>query len=138
MYLHQSVNEFIDIMGQNLLRTLLFKTKKQLPPWYSVIANEATDIYNTEQLNLSIQWVDNNFDVHEEPVGLFRVPNTADGTLFEVVKDLFTRCNLPFNMCRGQAYDGAANMQGKRTGVATRFLAMNPAAAHQCTVLHTP
>ena len=71
MYLHQSVNEFIDIMGQNLLRILLFKTKKQLPPWYSVIANEATDIYNTEQLNLSIQWVDNNFDVHEEPVGLF-------------------------------------------------------------------
>jgi len=31
-------------------------------------------------------------------------------------------------MCRGQAYDGAANMQGKRSGVAARFLADNPAA----------
>ena len=125
---HQSVNELIDIMGQNILHTLLSKIKTQLPPWYSVIADEATDICITEQLNLSIRWVDNNFEVHEDPVGLFRVPDTTTGTLFEVVKDILTRCNLPLNMCRGKAYDGAANMQGKRTGVATRFLAMNPAA----------
>ena len=31
-------------------------------------------------------------------------------------------------MCHGQAYDGAANMQGSRTGVATRILQEQPAA----------
>ena len=45
-----------------------------------------------------------------------------------VFKGLLTRCNLTFSLCRGQAYDGAANMQGKRSGVAARFLSKNPAA----------
>ena len=31
-------------------------------------------------------------------------------------------------MCRGQAYDGAANMQGRRNGVATRISEEQPAA----------
>ena len=55
-------------------------------------------------------------------------PNTKAETLFMVIKDLLTRCNLTFSLCRGQAYDGAANMQGKRSGVAARFLRENPAA----------
>ena len=54
--------------------------------------------------------------------------HTKAETLFIVIKDLLTRCNLPFDLCRGQAYDGPANMQGKRTGVAARFLDENPAA----------
>jgi len=29
------------------------------------------------------------------------------------------RCQLPLSLCRGQAYDGAVNMQGHRKGVAT-------------------
>ena len=33
-----------------------------------------------------------------------------------VIKDLLTRCNLTFPLCRGQAYDGAA-----------KFLSENPA-----------
>ena len=45
-----------------------------------------------------------------------------------MIKDLLTRCNLTFSLCRGQAYDGAANMQGKISGVAARFLSENPAA----------
>ena len=39
-------------------------------------------------------------------------------TLFMVINDLLIQCNA---LCRGQAYDGAANMQGRRTGVATRI-----------------
>ena len=45
-----------------------------------------------------------------------------------LIKDLHTRCNLTFSLCRGQAYNGAVNMQGKRSGVAARFLSKNPAA----------
>ena len=83
---------------------------------------------HTEQLNLSIRWVDSKYSVYEEPVGLFRVPDTKAETLFTVIKDLLIRCSLSIDMCRGQAYDGAANMLGHRSGVATRFLAINPSA----------
>ena len=41
---------------------------------------------------------------------------------------MLKRCSLPLSLCRGQAYDGAANMQGKRNGVATKIHKDIPAA----------
>ncbi len=89
---------------------------------------------NSEQLNLSIRWVGADYIVREDTVGLFRVPDTKAETLFRVIKDLLIRCNLPISLCRGQAYDGASNMLGRKTGVATRFKDENPAAiaVHCC------
>ena len=63
---HQMVNE---IMDQNLLRTLLEKIQANNPPWFSVIADEATDVCNSAQLNLSIWWVNNKYEVLEDTVG---------------------------------------------------------------------
>lgn len=126
---HQTVNELIDLMGQSLLRSLLLKIRSnQCPPWYSIIADEANDVCNTEQLSLFIRWVDNMYLICEETVGLFRVPNMKAETLYAVMKDLLARCSLSIEMCRGQAYDGAANMQGCRSGLATQILSDNPAA----------
>ena len=112
-----------------MLCTLLNKIKSVTgPKWFLIIADEATDVCNTEQLNLSIRWISDNYEVHEDPVGLCRVPDTKAETLFKVITDLLIRCDLPLALCRGQAYDGAANMQGKRTGVAARVLQQQPAA----------
>ena len=126
---HQFVNELIEILGITVLRNILQKMKNVTgPAWFSIIADEATDVCNTEQLNLSIRWVSNDYEVHEDPIGLCRVPDTKAETLFKVIKDILIRCNLPLALCRGQAYDGAANMQGSRSGVATRVLREEPAA----------
>ena len=113
---HQAVNEMIEILALTLLRTLLNKIKSVTGlKWFSVIADEATDVCNTEQLNLSIRWISDDYEVHEDPIGLCRVPDTKAETLFKVITDLLIRCDLPLAMCRGQAYDGAANIQGSRT-----------------------
>ncbi len=37
--------------------------------------------------------------------------------MFSVVKDCLLRCSLPITDCIGQAYDGASNMSGIRSGV---------------------
>ena len=99
----------------------------------SIIADETTDVTNGEQLNLSICWVNSNYECQEDSVDLFRLPDTRAETLFTVIKDLLIRCNLPTSLCRGQACDGAANMQG-RSGVATRLRNKNPAevSVHCC------
>ena len=47
---HQTVNELICIMGQNLLRNVLGKIREEDPAWFSIIADEASDVCNTEQL----------------------------------------------------------------------------------------
>lgn len=122
---HQSINELLSIMGQSILRSLLATIKNVTgPAWFSIIADEATDICNTEQLNLFAGLV--------TTMKLMRILLLFFVflilTLFNVIKDLLIRCNLPLELCRGQAYDGAANMQGRRTGVAARFLGENKAA----------
>ena len=101
---HQSVNELIEILGHSLLHSLL-KSMKEVngPAWFSIIADEATDVTNTEQLNVSIRWVSNDYEVREDPIGLCQVPDTKAETLFKVIKDLLIRCNLPLALCRGQS-----------------------------------
>ena len=37
------------------------------------------------------------------------------------IKDALLRNNLPPNRCRDQCYDGAANVSGRRSGVATQI-----------------
>ena len=41
---------------------------------------------------------------------------------------MLIRCDLPLSRYRGQAYDGAANISGIRTGVSTRIQKETPAA----------
>lgn len=126
---HQSVSELITLAGQSVLRKLLFKMKDCTGlAWFSVIADEATDVASNEQMSIVIRWVSDTYEVHEDPIGLFKVPNTRAETLFTIIKDVLTRCNLSMSLCRGQAYDGASSMQGKRSGVATRIREEHPAA----------
>ena len=132
---HQFVNELLELLGLAALRRVLNRIKEcNGPAWFSIIADEATDVNQTEQVNLSILWDNDAYEVHEDPVGLIRVPDTKAETRFKVIKDVLVQCNLPLSLCRGQAYDGTANMQGRRTGVATRIRAEEPAVipVHCC------
>ena len=85
--------------------------------YFSLIADEATDISHNEQLCIAIRWVDNGYIIHETPLGLFKLPDTFAHTIFSVIKDVLVRCSLPLSRCIGQAYDGASNMSGVRNGV---------------------
>ena len=50
------VNELITLFGQNVLQKLLLKIKRAI--WFSVIADEATDLGKQEQITVCIRWVD--------------------------------------------------------------------------------
>lgn len=110
------VNEIITIMGNSVLRQILCQIKTS--SWFSIIADEATDISRKEQMSLSIRWTDNNYDVYEECIGLVQLPDTKACTIFSVInKDILIRCCLPLSQCRGQAFDVAGNMSGIKNGV---------------------
>ncbi len=111
----QIINELITTMGQSVLRQLLGEIRMSL--WFSILADEATDISRHEQMSLSICWVNDRFMIHEDVLGLIQLPNTKSKTVFDAIKDILIRCSLPLSQCRGQAFDGAANMSGVRNGV---------------------
>ena len=96
--------------------------------WYSVIGDETRDISNSEQLSITIRWVDKDYSIHEDFIGMFQVPKTNAETLSMAIEDVLVRCVLPISQCRGQAYDGASNMAGPKSSVAARILQREPAA----------
>lgn len=104
--------------------------------WFSVIGDETNDISNKEQFNISIRWVANDFFVHEDPVGFVNVPDIQGQTLYLAIKDVLIRLTLPLSDCRGQAYDGAQNMQGKVKGVGPRLAKEYPPAIAVHSLAH--
>ena len=74
------------------------------------MADETRDVSNSEQLGIVIRWVDTDYIIHEDFIGMVHVPGTRASTLITAIKDVLIRCMLPLDNCRGQAYDGASNM----------------------------
>ena len=68
------INEIIAIMGNTVLREILGLIRTSM--WFSAIADEATDVSRNEQMSLTIQWIDDSYQIYEEPIGLVQLPNT--------------------------------------------------------------
>ena len=68
---------------------------------------------------------------------MVKVPKTDAQTLFTTLEDVCVRCMLPLDKCRGQAYDGAANMSGHVRGVAARMKQVQSSALHVHCLAHS-
>ena len=76
----------IQLLGRYVLLDILGRIRSAYR--YSLIADEATDISNKEQFAIVIRWVDNAFDIHEDPIELINVPKTDAETLTKLLKRL--------------------------------------------------
>ena len=76
-------NEIISAMGQSVLCNNLADIFTAI--WYSIIADEATDVSHNEQMSLSVRWVDHSYNIHEYILGLI-LPNTNAKTIFLAIK----------------------------------------------------
>ena len=59
-------------------------------------------------------------------MGLFTIANISASTIVAALHDCLLRLNLKLSRCRGQCYDGASNMSGHQSGVATQLLNEEP------------
>ena len=91
--------------------------------YFTVMADECTDVSNKEQFTIILRWIDSDLNDHEDFIGLYNVDSIDSGTLSDAIKDVLIHMNLNLSRCRGQCYDGASNMSGCRSGVAARLLA---------------
>ena len=118
---HDTQNEILDIMAAHVLRKKLSDIQER--QFYSMMADEYTDVSNLEQLSFCVRTVDNDFEVKEDFLGFYELTNIKSETIVNAIKDILLRFNLNLDNCRGQTYDGASNMMGKHSGVATQILA---------------
>ena len=92
------------------------------------MADEGTDVSNIEQLSFCTRSVDDDLNVSEDFMGFYELKNIKSETIVNAIKDILLRYHLSLENCRGQTYDGASNMMGKRSGVSTRIRAEQPKA----------
>ena len=117
----QIQNELLKIMALQVLRQITDLIQKA--QYYTLMADEVTDISNREQVAVCMRWVDNDFQPHEDFIGLHKVDSIVASELVAVLKDTLLRMNLNISNCRGQCYDGASNMTGVRNGVSAQISA---------------
>ena len=91
-------------MALQVLRKIASKIRQS--PFINIMADETTDIANTEQVTIVISWVTADFVVHEEFIGLYMVDSIDSKTIMATIMDVLTRLNLPLSKLRGQCYDG--------------------------------
>ena len=87
------------------------------------IVDETTDVSVKEQVSICLRHVDDEFKVNEDFIGYYETGKTDSETLVQLILDALVRLDLSIANCRGQCYDGAANMAGRFSGVKTRLLA---------------
>ena len=80
---------------------------------------EGTDVSNKEQLWFCLQPVDESLNPFKNLIGFYQLENIKNDTMVHVIKDILIRLKLSLSHCRGQTYDRASNMIGKKSGVST-------------------
>jgi len=107
----ENKNEILKLMADTVLRGIISRVSDA--KYFSVIGDEITDVAGKQQLGICLRWVDKDFFIHEDFVGLYEV-NKADAChLSTFLLDVLTRFNIDVHSLRGQGYDGTAVMSGK-------------------------
>ena len=129
-------NEIIQIMALNILRKISANIRNS--SYFAIVADEATYASNKEQFVICLRWVDDEFEVHEEFIGLYEINNLTANTLVVAIKDALLRTNINLLRCRRQCYDGASNMSGAKHGTSTQILKEEERALYtHCFVVNT-
>lgn len=137
----QTQNELIQIISTKTLQTI--QTQIQAAKYFSIILDCTPDISHKEQMSLIVRIVDlvPKPNIKEYFLGYMEVVETTGLNLSTVLLDKLKELSIPFDNCRGQAYDNGANMKGKKQGVQARLLQLNsralfvPCAAHSINLV---
>ena len=123
-------NELITICG-NVVRDKILQDIRSAS-YFSVIADEATDSTNVEQLSICIRYWCEEAPT-EKFVGFVKCDTGVTGEA--IADNILAQLNnwqLPPDLLRGQGYDGAGSMSGKTKGVAARIARQYPKAPFLC------
>ncbi len=127
-------NEIARLMAHKIMRDITSNLHQA--EFYSILADETTDVSNKEQLVSVFRWVGSNFDVHEEYLGLYQLDKTDAETIYLVIKDMLQALNLDIQRLEGNAMTELVQCQDPKKGW-QRGLKRKSLALYTCIVLGT-
>ena len=117
-------NEILKLMALKLIRGITANIRKA--KLFTILADEATDAGDKEQLTIVFHWVDEALLIHEDFIGLHEIDDPSTAGIMGMIKQVLLICNLNVNQLRGQCYDGASVMSGLQNGVAAQVQKLEP------------
>lgn len=113
-------NDILAICGEMVKEVIVEEVKKA--KFFTVLADEATDCSNIEQMALVLRFLDSSQKIREDFLGFIACEDGLTGqALSQEITNFVGDQGLSMDDCRGQGYDGAGNMAGKLSGIAARI-----------------
>ena len=123
-------NQMISIVGDHIRSELIQEIKSA--KFYSLIADELSDISNKEQVSLSFRYVLEG-SVKEVFADFIEVERITGKDIAHAIIQSLDKWDIPLQHLRGQCYDGASNMAGARSGCSAIIREKAPLAVyHHC------
>ena len=119
-------NEIIQLLAHDVQRRISEELRNF--KYFMICADGTTDITGQEQLSVILRSVAPDFTVNEYFLGLVTMVSTTGEKIADTIKDVLLRLNIDISYCRGQIYDGAANMIGIHKGVRAEIQKIVPEA----------
>ena len=116
--------------GEEIVTDIVSEVKESRV--FPILADEVRDNRsNTEQMSFAMRYVDKSCQIREEFMQFIECESGTTGQeiYFKIVNDIRNR-SLEISYLRGQGYDGAGNMAGKKSGVSSRILKLNDKALY--------
>ena len=123
-------NNLIQACGDIITETLISKVKEAR--FFSIIADECSDCSNTEQLALCLRFVDKELNIHEKFLKFCELKNglTGKAIAHAILSCIENDLKLDIMNCRGQSYDGAGSMSGRKNGCFSQIQSLNNKAIY--------
>ncbi|GBM52532.1 hypothetical protein AVEN_230563-1 [Araneus ventricosus] len=109
-------NEIINTFGHLIQSQIVRNVRKSI--FYSVLADETTDISQIEQFSLCVRYVeDHSYKIREDFLTFVPVYDVTGACLANTVLETLPILGLDLKKMRGQGYNGAATMRGQFRGI---------------------
>lgn len=120
-------NELIDISGKLLKTRVISNAIRNV--YFSVLADETSDISGIEQLSIGVRYFDKESQkVREDFIGFEPLSAMDANSIAKVIVETLQKSGFDLNNLVGQGYDGCSVMAGKENGVAAKICQMYPKA----------
>ena len=120
-----AVVEFVEAIGLWVEESLLKHLHQA--PFYSIMADECTDISVVEELSIFCRWIEDGVPV-EHFMEIIPLKKADAATIYSTLVDCLKQKNIRLSKLVGMGFDGAATFSGGKTGVQSRLKKNSPHA----------
>ena len=120
---HVATSEYLDAISLWVQQGILRSLKEAA--FYSILADESTDIATIEEFSICFRWVNSSGLPVEHFLGLDSLSACDAASIFAALK-AFLADHIDAGKLRGQGYDGAATFSCTKNGVQMRIRTLAP------------